>query len=465
MSSTIIEDIVPEEPPAAQAIPDGTVPEVLTKPRPGAYYSLFVMTIVVMFTVIDRQVLNLMIEPMKADFHISDTQAALLLGAAFSITYGIAGIPIARIADTANRRNIVAISIAFWSICTMACGVAQNYVGMFLARLGIGIGESGYGPASWSIATDNFPREKVAVATGTYGIGAMCGIGLASFLGGAVLAVVEGMPAVPLPFGGVIRPWQWAFMIVGLPGLIWTLVVLTTKEPPRRGAIANRKARTVPVREVVRWLGENWRTYAAVIGGAGMKQLVAAGQSTWGVTFYHREFGWTIAKAGMISGATTVIVSPIAMILGGKLSEYLTRNGRSDANLRIVIWGLLGSVPFLSAGPLMPSPYLALACQAIGIFIGTLGFGPGVASFQVITPNRMRAQVSSLSQFCTNVLAFALAPLIVALFTDYLFHDPAKLKYSMALCTSLMGVLALIVTIQGLKPYGRAYERAVRENF
>lgn len=443
----------------------GTTSEQAWPPRKDAYYSLFVMTIVVMFTVIDRQVLNIMIEPMKADFHITDTQAALLLGAAFSITYGLAGIPIARIADTANRRNLIAASIAFWSGCTMMCGVAQTYTQMFLARLGIGIGESGYGPASWSIATDNFPREKVAVATGTYGIGAMMGIGLASFMGGAVLAFVEGMPAVPLPFGGVIRPWQWAFMIVGLPGLIWTLVVLTTKEPPRRGVVAGQKAKTLPVRDVAGWVLGDWRTYLAVIGGACMKQLVTAGQSTWNVTFYHREFGWTLAKAGMISGAVTIIVSPIAMIAGGKLSEYLVRQGRHDANLLVVVCGLAGSVPLLIVSPLLGDPVWVISTHALAVFIGTLGFGPGVAAFQVVTPGKMRAQVSSLSQFSTNVIAFALAPLIVALFTDYLFRDPAALKYSMSLCSALMGVIALIITVQGLKPYARSYQRAVRENF
>ena len=148
----------------------------MTQPWPSARtsaYTLFVLTIVVMFTVLDRQVLALMIEPVKADFGISDTQAALLLGAAFSVTYGIAGLPIARIADTWNRRNLVAICIAFWSISTMACGIAQSYTQIFLARLGIGIGESGYGPATWSMVTDSFPREKVAFGTATLSIGAL----------------------------------------------------------------------------------------------------------------------------------------------------------------------------------------------------------------------------------------------------------------------------------------------------
>jgi hypothetical protein len=195
-----------------------------------------------------------------------------------------------------------------------------------------------------------------------------------------------------------------------------------------------------------------------------MKQLVVAGPSTWGVTYYHREFGWSLAQAGITSGIVTLIVSPPAMILGGKLSERWTRNGRPDANLRIVVVGLTFSVPLLVLYPLMPYPYLALGLQALAVFIGALGFGPGVASFQVITPNRMRAQVSSLSQFSTNVIAFALSPLIVALFTDYLFRDPQALKYSMSLSALTMGVLALMVTTQGLKPYARSYERAVREN-
>ncbi len=144
-----------------------------------AHWTLFVLTVVVMFTVLDRQVLALMIEPVKKDFGITDTQAALLLGAAFSLTYAIAGLPIARLADRVNRRNLVAACLAFWSAATMACGAAQTYTGMLIARMGIGIGESGYGPASWSIVTDSFRRERVAFATGMLGIGAMAGTGMA----------------------------------------------------------------------------------------------------------------------------------------------------------------------------------------------------------------------------------------------------------------------------------------------
>ncbi|HWW64840.1 MAG TPA: MFS transporter [Sphingomonadaceae bacterium] len=431
--------------------------------RKDAYYSLFVITMVVMFTVLDRSVMSLLIDPIKHDFGISDTQAALLIGAAFSLPYGVVGILVARLADRSNRRNLVAASLGVWSACTVFCGMTQSYVALLLARMGIGAGESGYGPASWSIATDYWPREKVAFATGTMGIGAMLGTGLAFFLGGAVLHFVSGIPPVHVPGIGIIRPWQWAFIIVGTPGLIWSFVVLTSKEPPRRGLAAGQRAPNVAVREVARWLADDWRTYLAVIGGMCIKAMMLAGPATWGATFLHRQFGWDLAKVGMVSGTITLVVSPIGLLAGAKLSEYWTKKGMQDANLRIVFYGLICSIPLMIISPLMPSAWLVLAVNAVASFVGTLGFGPSIAAFQVITPNRMRAQVGSLTQFCNNVIAFALSPVIVALFTDYLFRDPAALRYSMVLNAALMGTISLLVVWQGLKPYGRSYERAVRE--
>lgn len=428
--------------------------------RATARYSLFVLTIVVLFTVLDRQILALMIEPLKRDFQISDTQAALLIGAAFSLTYAIAGLPIARLADSKNRRNLVAACIAFWSLATMACGIAQNYTQVFIARLCVGIGEAGYGPATWSIVTDSLPREKVAFGTSTLAIGATIGTGLALFLGGSVLHFVEGLPTFSLPLGIMIRPWQWAFIVVGLPGLLWGLVVLTTREPARRGILG--KSQSVPVSAVAKWVGGEWRAYVAVIGGICMKYLMSVGPVQWLPTMFYRQFHWSLSEIGLILGTITVIVSPVSMILGAKISERWTRDGRSDAKIRVMFYGLIAAVPVTAMMPLMPTPTLILVVYAVSIFISTLGIGPSIAAFQIITPNAMRAQVSSVMQFSTNVLAFAVGPLIVALFTDYLFDDPSQLRYSMALSTAILGPLAIFCVWQGIKPYARAYDHACR---
>jgi MFS family permease len=408
-------------------------------------------------------VLALMIEPVKADFGISDTQAALLLGAAFSLTYAIAGLPIARIADRWNRRNLVAICIAFWSAATMACGIAQSYAQLFLARLGIGIGESGYGPATWSMVTDTFPREKVAFGTATLSIGAMTGTALALIVGGAALAMVAHLPPIEVPFVGVVRSWQWAFFIVGLPGLLWALVVMTLKEPARRGLIKGQSKSSVTVRDVARYMGADWRTYTAVIGGMAMKYLMLLGNSQWLPTMMRREFAWELSKIGLVLGSMMLVIAPVGLLVGGRLSERWAKQGRSDANLRIMFYCLCASVPVSIIAPLVPDPWLMLMCHSVFLFITAMGTGPSVAAFQVITPNQMRAQVSAVSQFSTNVLAFALGPLIVALFTDYLFEDPRDLKYSMALCAAILGPLTVLIVLQGLKPYARSYERACRE--
>jgi MFS family permease len=455
-------DIAPDR---SADCPGTAGPTALAQPFPSrasANYSLFVLTIVVLFTVLDRQVLALMIEPLKRDFQISDTQAALLIGAAFSLTYAIAGLPIARLADSRNRRNLVAVCIAFWSLATMACGIAQNYTQVFIARLCVGIGEAGYGPATWSIVTDSYPREKVAFGTSTLAIGATVGTGLALFLGGSVLHFVQELPPLILPLGIVIRPWQWAFIVVGLPGLLWALVVLTTREPARRGLIDGVK-QTVPVAAVAKWMGGEWRAYVAVIGGICMKYLMSVGPVQWLPTMFYRQFGWTLAEIGLILGGITVVVSPMSMILGAKLSERWTRQGRSDANIRVMLYGLIAAVPVTALMPVMPTPTLILVAYAASIFISTIGIGPSIAAFQVITPNPMRAQVSSVAQFSTNVLAFAVGPLIVALFTDYLFRDASQLRYSMALSTALLGPLAIFCVWQGIRPYARAYDRACRE--
>jgi MFS family permease len=389
--------------------------------------------------------------------------AALLIGLAFSLPYGIIGIPVARLADRGNRRNLIAASLAVWSACTVACGAAQGYLSLLLARMGIGAGESGYGPASWSIAADYWPREKVAFATAAMGFGATLGTGLALFLGGAVLHFVSGMEPVHIAGLGVIRPWQWTFFIVGAPGMLWALVVLTSKEPPRRGLDPSKKVEDVPVKEVVKWLRDDWRSYLATIGGFGMRAVMLVVPLTWSATLLHRQYGWDLSKIGLIMGTITLIVNPIGLMVGAKISERWNKQGRKDTDLRIVFYSLLINIPVMTLAPLMPNPYLVIALNALAGFVIYVTFGPSVASFQVITPNRIRAQIGSLTQFCNNVVAQSISPILVALCTDYIFHDDHALKYSMSIVTGLMGIGALLLTWQGLKPYARSYERAVRE--
>jgi MFS family permease len=445
--------------PEAQVAGGGQAPS--PPPLPSlktAYTSLLVLTIVVMFTVLDRQILALLIDPIKKDFNITDTQAALLLGLAFSLSYAIAGFPIARAADTWNRRNLVAFSLALWSGATVLSGLAQNYVQLFVARLVVGAGESGYGPATWAIVADSFPREKVAFGVGTLAIGATVGTGMAMFFGGAVLGMVEHWPTVSVPIIGVIRPWQWAFMLVGLPGLLWAAVVMMTHEPARR-VPAGASAKKPSISDVFAHMGRHWRPYTASVGGIGMKYLVTLGSNQWMPTLFHREFDWSLSKIGLLQGSITIISAPIGMLCGAKLSEHWIKRGRSNANIVIALISMCVTIPMAIIMPMLPRPEMILVCMSVSFFMFSVGAGPGIAAFQLITPGNIRAQVGAICQFSSNVIAFTLGPLFVALFTDYVFKDPLALKYSMSCVAAIFGPIAIFTVWQGLKPYSRSIER------
>ncbi len=168
----------------------------------------------------------------------------------------------------------------------------------------------------WSMVVDSFPREKVAFANGTIAIGGMLGTGLALVVGGSVFALVTHSPPMAVPLLGVLRPWQWVFIIVGAPGIIWALVVMTLKEPPRRDAAASASRRAVPAMDVARFMGRDWRTYLAIIGGMAVKSLMGVGSSQWVPTLFHRQFHWDLGKIGLYQGIIWLVLGPIGLVLG-----------------------------------------------------------------------------------------------------------------------------------------------------
>ena len=210
---------------------------------PYAWFVVLVLTIAYTCSFIDRQILTLLIEPIRRDLHITDTQVSLLGGLAFSILYTTLGIPIARLADQTHRRNLMAAGLAFWSIMTATCGLARSFWGLFAARIGVGVGEAALSPAAFSLLADYFPPQRLARAISVYSMGLYFGAGLALMIGGSVVqGRVERAGARVLPVIGEVFPWQMTFFAVGLLGLPALLLMFTIREPVRRG-MAKKPAR------------------------------------------------------------------------------------------------------------------------------------------------------------------------------------------------------------------------------
>ncbi len=203
-------------------------------PAPAAWYTVGLLFVAYTFSFVDRFILTLLIEPIKQDFNLSDTGVSLLVGFAFVIFYTFLGIPIGRLADRVNRRNLIVAGITLWSCMTALCGMARGFGSLFVARVGVGVGEAALSPAAYSMIADLFPPKKLGRALSVYTAGAFVGVGLALIVGGLVVQSVISSPDITLPIIGEVRSWQVPFFIVGLPGLLVAALMYTVKEPVRR---------------------------------------------------------------------------------------------------------------------------------------------------------------------------------------------------------------------------------------
>ena len=427
-----------------------------------AWYAVGIFALALTINFLDRGILVLLIGPIKHDLGLSDFKASLLIGFAFVFFYLFLGLPVARLVDTKSRRLIIGCGIALWSVMTAFCGLAQNFVQLFIARIGVGVGEACNGPATFSMLSDLFPRERLPRAIAVLNFGFVAGTGLAMLLGGVVIHFVSSMPPVSVPLLGVLRPWQVTFILVGIPGLLVALLFTTVPEPVRRGRLAGVTAESLPVAEIVKYLKSNSAAYVPIFLGLGFNVIVAFGGQSWGPAFFVRTHGWTVVQAGVAQGLVVILTAPFGLMVGSALSEYFTRRGYADSNMRVTLIGIALSTPCAVIYPLMPTPQLAVAVLGAQFFFAMFVPGPMNAALQIITPNQMRGQVTALFLFVFNVVGFGIGPSFVAGLTDYVFRDEAMLRYSLALTGAVMGTASVVTIWTGLKGYGEAVNRTAK---
>lgn len=397
---------------------------------------------------IDRQILALLVEPVRRDLSISDTEFSLLAGAAFTLFYTIMGIPCAWLADRGSRRNLVAASLTTWSAMTAACGLAVSFPMLFLARVGVGIGEAGLSPAAYSMISDSFPPEKRARALGVYGIGAIVGIGLAFIVGGAVAQWATSAPPFELPLLGSLAGWQLAFLIVSVPGPLLALLLLAFREPLRHEDAAT--AAGAPAPALRSFLRERGRLFALLACGYSLIGVSLAAYLMWTPAFMVRRHGWDIAEVGIAYGTILIICSTAGILLGGWWADRLLARGVQVAFLRVAIFGALASLPFAVAAPFAPTGGWAMAnLAAMSLFFG-LTQGMPAASLQAIAPNRLRARIMALYLLVANLVAFTLGPTGVALISDYMLRDSAKIGIAIGALSAVVvpvGAFALFLAL------------------
>lgn len=423
---------------------------VALPPSRYGWWVVFVLIIAYTFSYIDRSILSLMVGPIRASLGISDVELSLLHGLAFALFYTVLGIPLGRLVDSRKRTTIVAAGVALWSVMTALCGLARTFGQMFLARIGVGIGEAALSPAAYSMLSDWFSGKELTRALSLYNAAIYMGAGLATLVGGTLIASI---PPVDLAYFGPLEPWRVVFIIVGLPGLAVALLVLTLREPERKGVTS---ANVLPFKDVVRYVWDRRGSYGWMIAGLCFAGLIWNGVGAWVPAHLMRNYGWSPAEVGLRYGTALLILGPAGIIFGGWLAGRFRDAGRADSNIRIAVISALAVLPFGVLAPLAPTGWLSLAGFCGFIFAGTMPWGGAAAALQELTPNRMRGQVSALYLFFINLTGIGLGPTIVALFTEHVFGDDASVSYSIATVVAIISPIAVILLVRACKEQQRA---------
>ncbi len=415
---------------------------------PYAWTVCLILTLAQALAFVDRQVLALLVEPIKRDLHVSDTAIGLLYGPSFALFYSVVTLPIARLADRSNRRNIIAGAITVWSLMAAACGAAASFPMLLLARLGVGAGEAGLSPSAQSMLADYFPRSRLGAAFGVFALGIPLGGGLALISGGLLLKA-----APELALG--VAPWRVVMVVVGLSGLLVALLFAAVREPARqRGARARSD-----VANVLAHLSRHRTTYLGLMGALSLMVFVSVAGSAWTPAFFARRFGWDGARLGGPYGVLLLMCGGAGALGGGALATLLRSRGVGRAYLKAAFAGFALVTPLAIGFPFAPDPHVALAMIAALAFAAAMPSGGGYAALQEITPPRMRAQVAALNVLIVNLVGASLGPLLVGLMTDDLFHSPARVGQAIAL-TALVGCP---LTLGGFLLAMRGYDQAVVE--
>ena len=420
-------------------------------PEPNLSYAWWVviaLTAVYTLSFVDRTILSLLVPSIKRDLGVSDTQIGLLQGLAFSLFYTLMGLPIGRIADRSNRRNLIVGGILVWSFFTTMSSVAKSFVLLFLTRIGVGVGEASLSPAGYSMLSDYFPKQKLGAAISVFYMGVFIGSALAQLVGGTTIDMLARTPFITVPILGTMASWRLTFVIVGLPGVLFAALAWTIREPVRRNLLASAdgRPRQLSFGEAVVQIRMRWQSVAGISLAMVCQCMITYGLLAWIPTFFQRVHHWSPGQSGRALAAILLTFGCAGMYCGGRLSDHWQKRGVLEGPLKVAVISAIGTLLLMPVATLVSNPAWTLALLAPALFFDALAMGTSTAALQHIFPNQVRGQVSALYLFLLNLGGGSLGPLLPGVFNDYLFHNPNMVGYSLAI-TVAIGAVGMLIAI------------------
>jgi MFS family permease len=450
----------PDAPPSAAPNLAAPADALADRATAAAWYAAVFLTIAASLSTIDRQVLSLMIGPIKRDLGITDTQMGLLGGLAFTLLYTLCTLPAAWLADRGSRRAVVSGAMLLWSAMTASCGLAHRFVTLFIARMGVGVGESALSPASYSMLSDHFPKRSLPMALGLLNAAPFLGVGLANILGGALVQHFEIAPPIALPVIGVLRSWQFTFILLGLPGILMALLGrLTLEEPARRGRAVEDSHVPLTLAQVAGFVAGRGRFLGLMFVAYICLSIQGWGLFFWVVEFLVREHGVPRAEVGLIYGSMAMILGFAGAILSGALAARLLKRGHADILMKLVLAAVAVLTPIAIVMPLAPEAWQIFALLIpVTLLMGCPG-GLGTTALQFIAPNELKGRIIALYMLVVNCISLTFGPFLGGLISDRIFGGKS-LGGSLTLMASVNYPIALVCLILCLRPFRQALDQA-----
>ena len=424
--------------------------------RRAGYSAVAVMTLAQVFAFIDRQIPAMLVEPIKQDFNLNDSQIALLGGAAFSIFYAIMALPIGYAVDRYKRVNVLGTGIFVWSLMTTLAGLANSFGRLFGARIGVAVGEAVMAPVSVSLVSDYFPQNKQGKPMGVITAGVYLGIGATLIGGGYLIDYLTDIGGITIPGIGYFKPWQATFLLVGIPGILISIAAFMLHEPKRLG-LSKRQDNSKPI-NIFSHLKTNKITLFPMFGGLIFMALIFYSFTFWAPSMMVRTYGLSLTEVGFTLGIITIIASILGTISSGTVVDYLRSKGHSDAPIRTGMFACIFATPAICLAPIVDSLFLTWALIGIYLFFIS-SFAPiGLLAVSGISGNEVKGQMAAVHAFLMMAFGLSLGPQITAFFTDFVLMDESKLGYAMALTGALVLPVAAIFFKISSPSYQKAYE-------
>ena len=429
---------------------------VSKKSNAYAWYVVLLCMLAYIFSFIDRQILALMIEPIKADLNLSDTQFSLLHGLAFSLFYAFMGLPLAYLADRFSRPKIIAVGIVFWSIATALCGLSKSFIQLFFSRMGVGVGEATLSPAAYSMFSDMFSKDKLGRAVAVYSSGSFVGGGIAFLVGGYVIGLLKNMSLIEVPLLGAIKAWQMAFILVGLPGVfIGLLFVLTVRDPQRKGQRLDAQGyvEKTSMKKAFKFIKKHRTTFGCHYFGFTFYAMALYCLISWTPAFYMRKYGLTPTEAGYMLGTVMLVANTLGVFCAGWLNDWFIQKGRKDAPMITGVMGIVGLIIPMIVFTQVSELWLSVALLVPAMFFASFPMPISTTAMQMLAPNQIRAQISAVFLLIRNLVAVGIGTTLVALMTDKIFGNPLMVGMSLSIVGACSCVMAFILLKKGCKAF------------